>query len=285
MRRAFVLSLAILLVELAGGLASHSLALLSDAGHMLTDVAALGLSWYAVERAKKPSTGRRTFGYSRTGVLAAQANAITLMVIVGVIAYEAIRRLAQPPTVTPTIMFLTAAVGLLANLIIGNGLRHASEHNINVRGALLHVMGDAAASAAVIVGGIVILITRWYAVDAVLSLLIGLLIAWGAWRLLTETTNILMEGTPRGLDTAAMIDAVTAIPGVRDLHDLHVWSIDGHSRSLSAHLLVDDQTISESDRLQTRLHTLLHDDFGIDHATVQLECAACGRPGVFCTRV
>jgi cobalt-zinc-cadmium efflux system protein len=280
-----LLTLAILVVECVGGLASHSLALLSDAGHVLTDVAALGLSWFAVERAKQPSTGARTFGFSRMGVLAAQANALMLLLIVLVIGYEAVGRLAHPQAVTPVLMFAAAAVGLVVNLAIGLGLRHDGEHNINVRSALLHVVGDAAASAAVIVGGVVILLTRWYIVDAMLSVLIALLIAWGAWRILTETTNILMEGAPRGLDTGALIAAVLQVPGVRNLHDLHIWSIDGQSGALSAHLLVDDQMISQCDVILSRVENLLREEFGIGHATLQVECAACGHPAMFCSRV
>jgi len=177
LRTAFFLSFAILAVELAGGLVSHSLALLSDAGHVLTDLFALGLAWFATVQAQRPADASKTYGYHRTGILTALVNALTLILIAGVIAYEAIRRLQAPPTVTPTFMFVSAAIGAAINLYIGLGLRSSSDGNVNVRAAMLHVFGDVAASVGVIIAGIVILLTHWYPADAVISLAIAALIA------------------------------------------------------------------------------------------------------------
>lgn len=181
LRTAFFLSFTILAVELLGGLISHSLALLSDAGHVLTDLVALGLAWFATAQAQRPADASKTYGYHRTGILVALVNALTLILIVGVIAYEASRRLQEPPTVTPTLIFVSSAVGIAINLYVGLGLRGSSNGNVNVRAAMLHVFGDVAASVGVIIAGVAILLTRWYPADAVISLAIAVLIAKGAW--------------------------------------------------------------------------------------------------------
>ena len=203
LRTAFALTLGILAVELVGGIVSHSLALLSDAGHVFTDVIALGLAWFAAGQTERPANARKTFGYHRTGVLAALANAVTLIIVVGVIAVEAVLRLRHPEAVTPWVMFVSAGVGIAANLYIAFGLRREGGENLNARAALLHVVGDIGASAAVILSALVILLTGWYPADAILSLVIAALIARSAWGVLRETLDILMEATPRGLDVGA----------------------------------------------------------------------------------
>src|SRR5579859_5786538 len=177
LRTAFLLTLLILAVELGGGLLSHSLALLSDAGHVLTDIVALGLAWFATAQAERPANARKTYGYHRTGILAALANALTLILIVLAIAYEAVQRFQHPQAVTPWVMFASAAVGIIVNLSIGFGLRQEGGDNVNVRAAMLHVFGDVGASAGVIAGGLVILLTRWYPADPLISLFIAVLIA------------------------------------------------------------------------------------------------------------
>lgn len=282
LRTAFALTVVILLVELAGGLLSHSLALLSDAGHVLTDIFALGLAWFATVQAERPADSSNTYGYHRTGILAALVNAVTLILIVGAIAYEAVQRFQHPEKVTPWLMFLSAAVGIAVNLYIGLGLRKEGGENLNVRAAMLHVFGDVGASVAVIIGGLIILLTGWYPADPLISLVIAALIAWGAWSILRETVDILMEGTPKGLNVAQMVRDIVREPEVQDVHDLHVWAIAGGMNALSAHVQVGDRPLSECDPLLARLDGLLASKYHIDHSTIQLECEGCAANHLYC---
>lgn len=284
LRRAFFLTAVILVVEFTGGVLSHSLALLSDAGHVLTDLFALGLAWFATVQAERPADANKTYGYHRIGILAALVNAVTLILIVGAIAYEAVQRLQHPMRVTPWLLFVSAAVGITINLYIGLGLRKEGGANLNVRAAMLHVFGDVGASIAVVIGGAVILLTQWYPADPIVSLAIAALIAWGAWSILRATVDILMESTPRGLNVAQMVRDMVKEPEVIDVHDLHVWSIAGGMHALSAHVQVRDQPLSECDSLLTRLDRLLASKYSIDHSTLQLECAGCASNHLYCTQ-
>lgn len=269
MKRAFFWTGVILLVELGGGILSHSLALLSDAGHVLTDIAAIGLSWYAIVQARKPADARMTYGYHRSGILAALINGVSLMVITLIILAEAYRRFQHPTAVSSNWMFVSAGVGLTLNLSLGLTMRH--EDNINVRSAVLHMLGDAAASAGVIVGGIVIALTSWEWVDPALSVLIALLIALGAWRIVKQAAGILMEGTPRGIEIDRVVDRVRSIDGIHDVHDVHVWCITSGRNALSCHVVLDgDLTIRDSQHILRNLeHQLVH--LGIGHVTIQVE--------------
>ena len=278
LRTAFLLTAIILAVELAGGIASHSLALLSDAGHVLTDIFALGLAWFATAQAERPADASRTYGYHRTGILAALANAVTLILIVLFIVYEAIGRFQHAEKVQPGLMFVSAAVGIAVNLYIAFGFRKEGGDNLNVRAAMLHVLGDIGASVGVIVGGLVILATGWYAADPLISLLIAVLIARGAWSILGETVGILMEATPAGLDVAQLARDVVAVPRVTDVHDLHVWSIAGGMTALSAHVQVaDDCALSSCDALLGQIDRLLAERYKVGHSTIQFEYACCDR--------
>ncbi len=283
LRTAFFLTVIILIVELAGGVLSHSLALLSDAGHVLTDIVALGLAWYATAQAARPADARNTYGYHRIGILAALANAITLIVIVLAIAYEAIGRFQHPETVTPALMFVSAAVGIAVNLYIAFGLQKEGSENLNNRAALLHVLGDIGASAGVIVGGVVIVLTRWYPADPLISLFIAVLIARGAWRILRETVDILMEATPKDINVAQLVRDVIQQPGISDVHDLHIWSIAGGMKALSAHVQVDDRPLSACDNLLTDLNRMLQTTYKIGHSTIQVECAGCNPNHLYCS--
>ncbi|WAH38150.1 cation diffusion facilitator family transporter [Alicyclobacillus dauci] len=269
MRLAFFLTLLILVVEIAGGWLSHSLALLSDAGHVLTDIAAIGLSWYAMKQSEKPSSKDMTFGYYRAGILAAFINGITLILITLWILWEAYHRFQRPEHVTPTWMFISAAVGLGINLYLGLGMRH--EQDMNVKSAVLHMLGDAAASAGVIIGGIIIAVAHWYVVDPILSVLIAVLIALGAWRIVKQTVVILMEGTPKDVDLEKVVDAIRVVRGVHNVHDLHVWSITSGKNALSCHVALDGAvTIQESQVILKEIeHKLAH--LNIGHVTVQME--------------
>ena len=283
LRTAFFLTIIILAVELAGGVLSHSLALLSDAGHVLTDIVALGLAWYATAQAARPADARNTYGYHRTGILAALANAITLIVIVLAIAYEAIGRFQRPETVTPTLMFISAAVGVAVNLYIAFGLQKEGGENLNNRAALLHVLGDIGASFGVIGGGVIIVLTRWYPADPLISLFIAVLIARGAWRILRETVDILMEATPKDINVAQLVRDVIQQPGISDVHDLHIWSIAGGMKALSAHVQVDDRPLSACDDLLTDLNRMLQTTYKIGHSTIQVECAGCNPNHLYCS--
>lgn len=283
LRTAFFLTVIVLVVEAVGGLLSHSLALLSDAGHVLTDIVAIGVAWFATVRAEKPADARNTYGYHRTGILAALANAVTLILIVIWIAYEAIQRLQHPEPVTPWIMFAAASVGIGVNLFIGLGLCAEGGENLNMRGAMLHALGDVGASVGVIIGGFVILLTGWQYADPLISIGIAVLIAKGAWDLLGETADILMEATPRDLNVAQLVRDMIKESGVNDVHDLHIWSIAGGMRLLSAHVQVaDNRPLAECDALIDRLHCLLCEQYHIQHTTLQLEQVGCTQRDLYC---
>ncbi|NBC70987.1 cation diffusion facilitator family transporter [Paenibacillus sacheonensis] len=271
MKLAFFLSFAILAVEVVGGIISNSLALLSDAGHVLTDIAAIGLSWYAMKQSLKAPSEGYTFGYHRSGILAAFINALSLIVIAIIILWEAVRRLQAPEEVGSTWLFISAGVGLILNLYLGFGLGLNKEDNMNVRSAVLHMVGDAAASAGVIIGGLIIHFTGWYVVDPILSVGIAVLIAFGAFGIVKQTIHILMEATPKDVELRKVAEAICSIPGIHAVHDLHVWSITSGRNALSCHVTLDaDMTIGQSQTLLREIeHRLLH--LNIGHCTVQME--------------
>jgi len=270
------LTCVVLLVELAGGLAAHSLALLSDAGHVLTDVFALGLAWFAVAQAKRPADHRRSYGYHRVSILAALVNAVTLIVIVIVIAVEAVRRLANPEPVQGGLVIVAALVGIAINAFVMFGLR-GDTHNLNMRAAFIHVTGDIGASIGVVAAGAIILLTGWLAIDPLLSMAIAVLIAFGAWRIVRETVNLLMEGTPRDINLAAVTSEITGTPLISSMHDLHVWALSSDEMALSVHVVVDDRPLGEAEHVVRDLERRLCDRFAIGHTTIQVEsCHPCG---------
>jgi cobalt-zinc-cadmium efflux system protein len=276
LRIAFALTAVILLIEFAGALISHSLALMSDAGHVLTDVFALGLAWLAVDQARRPADKRRSYGYHRVSILVALVNAVTLIVIVIAIAYEAVRRLAYPTPVHGGIIIVTALIGIALNSYIAFGLR--SEHrNLNMRAALLHVVGDMVASVGVVVAGLVILLTGWLYADPLISLGIAALIAAGAWRIVRETVNLLMEGTPAEIDLAAVSAEITGTELVTGMHDLHVWALSSEETALSCHVVVGECPLGDAEHVVRDLEHRLCDRFAIGHTTIQVEsCHPCG---------
>lgn len=272
---ALALSLGLLTVEAIAGVAAHSLALLSDAGHILTDAFAFALAWFAVRQAQRPADLRRTYGYHRVEVLAAMVNGALLVVVVVAIAYEAARRLQSPQHVEAPIVLGTALVAIAVNVFLAFNLRHQAM-NLNERAALLHVVGDLAASFAVLVAGAVILATGWTYADPLLSLLIAGLIAWSAAQIVLETLNILLEGAPRDLDLEAVTRTVESEPGVASVHDLHVWSIDSTQLAFSCHMVVEAQGLDDAEHLVRRVETRLCEGFAIAHTTIQVEfCHPC----------
>ncbi|HUZ86901.1 MAG TPA: cation diffusion facilitator family transporter [Candidatus Baltobacterales bacterium] len=276
LRTALGLTVVILLVELVGGLLSHSLALLSDAGHVLTDVFALGLAWFAVAQSKRPADQRRTFGYQRVSILAALLNSVTLIVIVVAIAYEAVRRLAAPQPVQGQIVIVAALAGIAINVFVILALRGDS-HSLNLRAALLHVTGDVAASVGVVVAGVVILLTGWLYIDPLLSLAIAALIAFGALGIVRETVNLLLEGTPREIDLAAVRAEIESSNLVTGVHDLHVWALSSDEMALSCHVVIGDCPLGDAEHVVRGLEARLCDRFAIGHTTIQVEsCHPCG---------
>lgn len=276
LRLALALTLAVLLIEFAGGLLSHSLALLSDAGHVLTDVFALGLAWFAVEQSKRPADQRRTYGYQRVSILAALLNAITLIVIVLAIAIEAVRRLMDPAPVQGGLVVATALVAIAINAFVILTLR-GDDDNLNLRAAMLHVTGDVAASVGVVVAGAVILLTGWLPIDPLLSLAIAAFIAYGAWGIVRETVNLLMEGTPPEVDLAAVTQEITGTKLVTAVHDLHVWALSSDQLALSCHIVIDDTSLGDAEHVVRDLESRLCDRFAIGHTTIQVEsCHPCG---------
>src|SRR6202521_2378391 len=273
---ALALTCVVLAVELAGGLVSHSLALLSDAGHVLTDVFALGLAWFAVEQAKRPADQRRSYGYHRVSILAALVNAVTLLVIVIAIAYEAVRRIANPEPVQGAVVIVSALVAIAVNSYIAFGLRGDTK-SLNLRAAMLHIVGDIAASIGVVVAGAVILLTGWLYIDPLLSLAIVVLIAFGAWRLVRETVNLLLEGTPNHINLGAVTSEIMDTGRVTGMHDLHVWALSSDEMALSCHVVVGDLPLAEAEHVVRDLEKRLCARFDIGHTTIQVEsCHPCG---------
>lgn len=276
LKTALALTLVVLLVELAGGLLSHSLALLSDAGHVLTDVFALGLAWFAVEQSRRPADKRHTYGYQRVSILAALLNSVTLIVIVLAIGYEALRRLAAPEPVQGGVVIATALAGIAINAFVVLQLRRDSK-SLNLRAALLHVTGDVAASLGVVIAGAFILLTGWLYIDPLLSLAIAAFIAYGAWGIVHETVHVLLEGTPGEIDLEAVTREIGRTKLVTNVHDLHVWALSSDEMALSCHVVVGDCLLGDAEHVVRDLESRICDRFAIGHTTIQVEsCHPCG---------
>lgn len=276
------LNLVIVAVEVAVGITSHSLSLLSDALHNFTDMAALAITWFALAQAKKPPSASSTFGYHRTGILTALINSLAMVLVTIWIFWEAYQRLLDPQEVGGLPVIAAATLALAANLAIVMTLRGRAHSDINIRSAVLHLLGDAAASAAVIVAGGVIIFTGWYAADPLVSILLGLAILWGAWKIIRETLEIFLEQSPRAVDVNRLVADLKQEDGVRDIHDIHVWTLGSGIYALSCHVLVDDVKVSESSRIVSDLKEILDRDFGIDHSTIEVETVCCGVEGPYC---
>ncbi len=260
-----------LVVEIAGAVWTGSLALAADAGHMLTDVAGLALALFAVWIAARPPTPAKTFGFYRVEILASVVNALVLLVVAGWIVVEAYARLVAPREVLAGPMVVIAAIGLAVNLGGAWILHRSADESLNVRAAYFEVLADALASVGVLVAGAAIAVTGWSVIDPLTSAAIAVFIVPRTWRLLTQAVNVLLEGTPAHLSLAEIEAAITAVAGVRGVHDLHVWTLTSGREAMSAHVLVED--LGESERLLEALHAVLHTRFGIDHTTIQIDKA------------
>ena len=258
-----------MIVEAVGGWLTNSLALIADAGHMFTDVAALALTLGAIWFASRPATERKTFGYYRLEILAAFVNGIALVLLSIWVIYEAIERWAAPPQVDGLRLTVIAIGGFIVNLIAAKLLHADHKHDLNIRVAFLHVMGDLLGSAAAIVAGVLILGFGWFWSDALCSVLISVIIIYGAWRLILESTNVLLVGTPAHISLADVERSILETEGVKGVHDLHVWSIGSGTDALSAHISHFD-SVKHSDLL-VAVRSILHETFGIDHLTIQME--------------
>ncbi len=274
LRVSLVVTLAYILLLVVAGIRAHSLALLSEAGHNLSDFVALLLSLVAVYLESRPPSATKTYGWHRAGVLAALVNAGSLVVVSFLIFYEAFRRLQNPEHVHAGVMIWVAAAGVVMNGAIAL-LLFRSGRDVNIRSALLHEIGDTVSTAAVIVGGWVILATGQYWIDSALSFGIGALILWSGFGICRETLNILLEGTPRGIRLDRVEAAMRAVEGVNDVHDLHVWNIGSETRALSCHISIEDIPPSVSERILRDVKERLHQEFQIDHTTIQFEHVIC----------
>lgn len=282
LRIAVALTALFVVVEGAAGILSHSLALLSDAGHNLTDTLALVLSLWAFELARRPSTAERTFGLHRAGILAALANAVVLVVIGVGILIEAYQRFLSPESIHADIMIAVAAVALVLNLVIALWLHAAAQRDLNVRSSFVHVAGDAASAAGVVIAGVLIGITGQYWLDPAVSVLIAFFILWTSRGIIVDAVHVLLESTPSDLDARNVLDAMRQVPGVLDVHDLHLWSLSSSLRAASAHILVEDQPVSKADDILAAVNSVLADRFHIAHTSLQLETTACDPEEVFC---
>jgi cobalt-zinc-cadmium efflux system protein len=277
-KRVLKISLGVTLAYIAllvvAGIRAHSLALLSEAGHNLSDFLALLLSLVAVYLQSRPASATKTYGYHRAGVLAALVNAVSLLAVSFFIFYEAFRRLQHPEHVQASVMMWVAAAGVVMNGVIAL-LLYRSGGDVNMRSALLHEVGDTLSTAAVIAGGWAILVTNNYWIDSALSFGIGALILWSGFGIVRETLNILLEGTPRGVKLELVETAIRSIEGVNDVHDLHCWSIGSETRALSCHISIADIPPSVSERILRDVRDCLHHNFHIDHTTIQFEHVEC----------
>jgi len=277
---AILITATVMVVEIVGGILSNSLALLSDAGHMFTHSVALGLALVAVRMARRPTTQKKTYGYYRAEILAAFANGIVLVFLVLYIFYKAYLRFLRPPEVSVPIMLGVAIVGLGANLAVLVALRRTRSESINVRGAILHVLSDTLSSVGVITAGAIVMITGVYVVDPLMASLIGAMILIWAIGLMRESGDILLEAVPKHIDVREIIREVEKVKGVRDLHDLHVWTITSGMHAMSGHLLIEDQMVSKAADILDEVKRLLRLRFQIAHTTLQLECEKCKGPFV-----
>jgi cobalt-zinc-cadmium efflux system protein len=269
------LNFGFVLVEVLYGIAAHSLALISDAGHNLSDVFCLLLAWGAMHLTRSAPTKRRTYGWRRSSILAALVNAIILLVVVGGITVEAIRRFAQPQAVAGGTVMAVAAVGIVINTATALMFMAGRKHDLNLKGAFLHMVGDAAVSFGVVLAALAIRLTGWHWLDPAASLAIAAAIVWGTWGLLRESINLSMDAVPAGIDPHAVEDYLANLMGVTAVHDLHIWAMSTTEVALTVHLVMEEQP--RDDLFLHEVSDSLRDRFGIGHATTQIECGNCDR--------
>jgi cobalt-zinc-cadmium efflux system protein len=281
-----LVTLVFVAVEAIAGLRSHSLSLLSDAGHNFTDAFGLGLAAAGFYIAARPGDQLRTFGYQRMGVLAAFLNALLLVILSGALLWESYLRLLNPEPVSEGTMLWVAALGIVVNLgiawSIGGVGHHGHDHDLNLRAAWIHMMGDAASCVGIIIGAVIIHYTGWLKIDPILSIVISLVIVWTAWDIFKDSLNILLEGLPKGLRLTEVTSGIRAVSGVIDVHDLHIWNLGAEERALSCHVLIEDVPPSASESILRDVNCVLQERFGIHHTTVQFEHTRCALADISC---
>jgi cobalt-zinc-cadmium efflux system protein len=277
----FLVTVLILAGELVGGYLSNSLALLSDAGHVVTDALAIAMGFVAARISKKPSDENATFGYQRVGLLAALINGLSLLVIAAFIFYESYERFVSPPSINISVMLGIAVLGLAGNLVMAFILGHSHE-DLNLKSVWLHVLGDTLSSVGVIISGIIIYFTGWTYADPIASVLIGGIIIWGGIRLVRDTVSIFLNLTPKGFSVEKLVRNITNMPDVIDVHDVHLWPVAHNNIAFSAHVLVDDKTLKEVETTKKNIEQMLREN-GVSHSTLQIECSCidCDN-GLYC---
>jgi cobalt-zinc-cadmium efflux system protein len=276
----FGVTVLILVLEVAGGILSNSLALISDAGHVLTDAFALGLSMIAAYISRRPSDFRATYGYQRVGILAASINGISLLAISLFIFIESYKRFQSPPEITVSVMLPIATAGLIGNIVMALILGHG-HHDLNIKSAWLHVLGDTLSSVGVILSGIIVYMTGWSYADPVASIIIGIIILAGGLRVLKETSSIFLEFTPKGFHVEDIAKRIAEIPEVMGIHAVHIWLVAHRRVAFTAHVLVHDQKLSEVEPIREKVEEILN-DMHINHILLQFECAECQNSGLYC---
>ena len=277
-----VITLAFVIFEAAAGYYSNSLALLTDAAHNLTDVIALGLSWFAIRITAQPANAQKTYGYHRAGILVALLNSTTLILISLGIFYEAYKRFMSPPEVQSSVLIVVGLIAVVINLVTALLVHRGSESDLNLRSVFVHLMGDVLSTIGAVIAGIIIYFTGANWLDPFVSVLIGILILFNAWGILRDAVDILLESTPRDVDMKKMVGEITQLEGVLGVHDLHVWSITQNLRTMSAHILTEDISVSAGSEIQNRINELVYHRYNIAHATLQLECVDCEADGLYC---
>ncbi len=276
LKYALFLILGYMFVEVVGGVLSGSLALIADAGHMLTDAASIALALVAMYYAERAATAKHTYGFQRFEILAALANALTLWLIVAVILHQAYQRLSSPPEIEGGLMLAVGFVGLLVNVGAAVILHKSVSHSVNVEGAYQHVIADLLGSVGVVISGVLIWAFGWQLADLIVTVVLSLLILWGTWGLLSRVVHVLLEGVPKHIDVHKMCRAIEELPGVALIHDIHVWTLSPGSDALTAHVLIDPEYEGKQDGILLKLRQVISGDYGIGHLTIQLETQLTG---------
>jgi len=276
------LTLTFVFIEAGAGIFANSLALLTDAAHNLTDVIALGLTWFAVRITAQPANARKTYGYHRAGILVALLNSTTLVLISLGIFYEAYRRFRSPPDVESGVLIGVGLIAVVINLVTALLVHRGSEHDLNLRSAFVHLMGDVISTVGAVIAGVIIYFTDANWLDPLVSVLIGFLILYNAWGILKDAIDILLEATPRDVNVPEMVREIARVDGVLGVHDIHVWSLTQSLRTMSAHILTADVNISTGTLIQRQISEILQHRYNIVHATLQLECVDCFPDSLYC---
>jgi len=279
---ALLVILLLVFIEVASGFFANSLALLTDAAHNFTDVIALGISWCAVWLTTRPSNAKNTYGYHRASILAALLNSTILVLISLGIFYEAYRRFINPSQINSIALIVVGFLAFVVNLVSALLLQRGSKDNLNLRSAFVHMLGDVVATMGAVIAGVIIYFTHADWLDPFISILIGFLILYSAWGILHETVDILLESAPRDVDMSAMVCDMMQVKGVIGIHDLHVWSITHGLRTMSAHVLTEDISISAGADIQRQINEIVFHRYNVGHATLQLECVGCDPDSLYC---